>query len=262
MFWVVSVAAVFGLIFGSAINAMIWRIKVGRSWVRGRSVCPDCGRMLKAVDLVPVFSWVVLGGKCRYCHQPIKDHPLVEVTTALVFGLSAAVFYNSPEFNFVTGAFWLVMVVMLLVLAFYDLRWMILPDKVMLPLIVVAFCFAVALAVMTHSGVLLADHLGAAVLAGGAFYALVFFSKGRAMGGGDIKLAFAMGLILGIQSTMVALFVAFVTGAAVGVVLIASRRRTRKDQIPFGPFLALATIVAFLYGPAIVSFYLGLNGLN
>jgi prepilin signal peptidase PulO-like enzyme (type II secretory pathway) len=157
---------------------------------------------------------------------------------------------------------------MLLVLAVYDLRWLILPDKVMLPMIGVAVVFVAVMAGLTEWGWpatqawrMLAGPLAAALVAGGGFYALVYLSKGRAMGGGDIKLAFAMGLILGLKGTAVALLVAFNAAAAVGIVLIVLKRRGRKDQIPFGPFLVGGTVVAFLWGQEIVDWYLRLNGL-
>ena len=254
-------AGMLGLLFGSAVNAMVWRIYVGRSWAKGRSVCPDCGHVLGVADLVPVLSWLALGGKCRYCGAPIKDHPVVELVTALAFGLSAYALVTQGRLDVVKLAFWLVILVMLIVLAVYDLRWLILPDKVMLPLMALAAGYALAVAVEARSLVPLAGSLAAAVAAGGAFYALVFFSRGRAMGGGDIKLAFVMGLILGPSGTAVALLLAFNVAAVVGIVMIAMRRRTRKDQIPFGPFLAGGTVVAFLYGQLLVNWYLRLNGL-
>jgi prepilin signal peptidase PulO-like enzyme (type II secretory pathway) len=261
VYYVVS-AGLFGLLFGSAINAMVWRLYVGRSWVKGRSVCPDCGHTLGVRDLVPVFSWLALGGKCRYCKAPIKDHPAVEAATGVAFALSVYALYPISTIGWLKLVWWLVMLVMLIVLAVYDKRWMILPDKVMLPLIVVAFGYAVVTSVLARSPVTLAGYLVAAVLAGGAFYSIVFFSKGRAMGGGDIKLAFAMGLMLGLANTAVAMLVAFDVAAVVGIVMMALKRRSRKDQIPFGPFLVGGTVVAFLFGPAVVTWYLQLVGLT
>jgi prepilin signal peptidase PulO-like enzyme (type II secretory pathway) len=260
MLFVVVVAAMLGLIFGSAINAMVWRLYVGRSWVKGRSICPECEHVLSAVDLVPVVSWLMLRGRCRYCRAPIKDHPIVEIVTGLAFALSAYALYFNGTFDAVKLVFWMAMLVLLLVLAVYDARWFILPDKIMLPLIVVAFGYAASTAVVTHSAHALVDYLVAAVVAGGAFYAIVFFSRGRAMGGGDIKLAFCMGLILGLQGTLVALFLAFNAAAVIGLALIASGKRGRKDQIPFGPFLVGATVVAFLYSSQIVDWYLRISG--
>jgi leader peptidase (prepilin peptidase)/N-methyltransferase len=258
----VCVAGLFGLLFGSAINAMVWRLHVGRSWAKGRSECPDCGHVLSSRDLVPVLSWLMLGGRCRYCRAPIKDHPVVEVATSIVFALSAFALVSTGVLSWVQLVFWLVLAVMLIVLAVYDQRWLILPDKVMLPLIVVAFLYVVTMSVAAHSPRMLAEYLLAAMLAGGAFYSLVFFSKGRAMGGGDIKLAFAMGLILGPGRTLLALLIAFNVAAIVGIAMMALRHRSRKDQIPFGPFLVTATIVAFLYGQQIIEWYLRLNGLT
>jgi prepilin signal peptidase PulO-like enzyme (type II secretory pathway) len=259
----VLVFGLLGLLFGSAINAMVWRLKVQRSWVKGRSECPDCGHVLAPKDLIPVFSYVSLGGKCRYCRAPIQDHPSVEVVTAAAFAVSAAVLLTGPVTvsNLVNLVFWLVILVMLIVLAVFDKRWMILPDKVMLPLILVAFAAGLTQAVMERAPELLANYLAAAVVAGGVFYAIVFFSKGKAMGGGDIKLAFAMGLILGLQNTAVAMLIAFNVAAIVGVTMIVTKKRSRKDLIPFGPFLVAATIVAYLFGDRIVDWYLRLNGL-
>jgi prepilin signal peptidase PulO-like enzyme (type II secretory pathway) len=274
--WALMLAVVvglLGLIFGSAINAMVWRLYVGRSWTRGRSECPECGHKLAVKDLVPVVSWVMLRGKCRYCKKPIKDHPAVELVTALAFALSAYVLAPSLVGG-VTGAMewvrlglWLVMLVMLIVLAVYDLRWLLLPDKVMVPLILVALVYAGAMAGLSQwagqaeAWRVLVGALLAGVAVGGAFYALVLFSKGRAMGGGDIKLAFAMGLMLGVKGVAVAMLLAFNAAAIVGIVMIATKRRGRKDQIPFGPFLVGGTVVAFLFGRILIDWYLRMNGM-
>jgi prepilin signal peptidase PulO-like enzyme (type II secretory pathway) len=255
------VGVIFGLIFGSAINAMVWRLKVGRSWVKGRSVCPDCGHTLAARDLVPVVSWLLLGGKCRYCRKPIKDHPIVELVTAVAFGLSAYALYPATSAGWIKLLLWLVLLVMLLVLAIYDARWMLLPDKVMIPLLLLALAYAAVMAVVNRSPQMLIHALVTAVLVGGAFYGVVFVSKGRAMGGGDIKLAAAMGLILGPRATAVAMLLAFNSAAIIGVVLMLAHRKGRRDQIAFGPFLVAGAIVAFLYGQQIVTWYLRINGL-
>jgi prepilin signal peptidase PulO-like enzyme (type II secretory pathway) len=255
------VAGVFGLIFGSAINAMVWRLYVGRSWVRGRSECPDCGHKLAAKDLVPVVSWLALGGKCRYCRKPIKDHPVVELVTAVGFALSAWALAPTTTVGWVRLGLWLVLLVLLIVLAVYDLRWMLLPDKVMVPLVLVALAYTATMAVMAHSLWVLGGAALAALAAGGAFYVLAVVSKGRAMGGGDIKLAFALGLMLGVQGTAVALLVAFNAAALVAIGLMVVRRRKLRDQIPFGPFLVGGAVVAFLFGHQIVAWYLRLNGL-
>jgi leader peptidase (prepilin peptidase) / N-methyltransferase len=255
---VVVLAGVFGLLIGSAINAMVWRLYVGRSWVRGRSECPDCGHKLAARDLVPVVSWVMLGGRCRYCGKRIHwQYPVVELLTAGLFALSAAVL----EPGWWRLGVWLVMLVMLIVLAVYDLRWMILPDKITLPLVVVALGYSVVTAGLAGSVQVLWGALVAGGVAGGAFLGLVAVTRGRAMGGGDVKLAAGMGLMLGVQATAVAMLVAFNAAAVVGLGLIVAGRRTRKDEMPFGPFLVAGTVVAFLFGRALVAWYLRLNGV-
>jgi leader peptidase (prepilin peptidase)/N-methyltransferase len=204
----------------------------------------------------------MLRGKCRYCRTPIKDHPVVEVVTAFTFALSVLALDPVSKLGLLELVIWLVMLVLMIVLAVYDARWMLLPDKVMLPLIAVAVIYQFVVAFLTRYPKSLLGVLAAAVLAGGVFYAIVFLSKGRAMGGGDIKLAFAMGLILGPRDTLVAMVVAFNAAAILGIVLIVTRRRGRKDQISFGPFLVGGTVVAFLYGQQIVDWYLRANGLN
>jgi len=260
---IVTYIGLLGLMIGSAINAVVWRLYVGRKWTRGRSMCPDCEHQLAARDLVPVMSWLWLRGNCRYCHKHISwQYPVVELLTAVLFGLSAAVLAPSTLGGFILLGFWLVILTLLIILAVYDARWLILPDTVMVPTIAVALVYVTAAALLTHSHQVALGAFEAAVVAGGGFWLLVMVTKGRAMGGGDVKLAFAMGLILGAQGTAVGLLVAFNTAALVGVVLIVSKLKGRKDQIPFGPYLVGGTIVAFLFARPIVDWYLRLNGLR
>jgi prepilin signal peptidase PulO-like enzyme (type II secretory pathway) len=257
----VGIAFLFGLIFGSAINAIVWRVYVGRSWMRGRSQCPDCGHELAARDLVPVFSWLALRGKCRYCGAPIKDHPIVELVTGATFAFAALALLPAGVVGLVRLGFMVFILVMLVALAVYDQRWLILPDKLMLPLIGVTFVYTVVMAVMERAPRVLEGSLLAALLAGGAFFALVYFSKGRAMGGGDIKLAFAMGLLLGLQGTGVALLLAFNAAAIIGVTMIVLRKRKRNDHIPFGPFLVAGAVIAFVLGRQLLALYLNWTGM-
>lgn len=251
-----------GLMVGSAINALVWRLHEKRSWVRGRSECPECHHHLAARDLVPVLSWLSLRGRCRYCHKPIQDHPIVELVTAAAFGLSAYILLPVGTGGLVRIVFWLAALTLLLLLAVYDAKWMLLPDKVVLPLMALAFVYSSTMAVVMGSTRILVGPILAGVLASGAFMALVIFSRGRAMGGGDVKLALAMGLLLGLKGTALAMLVAFNTAAVVGIALILIRRRGRRDQIPFGPFLVAGTIVAFLFGNNIAQWYIRVSGLG
>ena len=252
-----------GLMIGSAINAIVWRIYVGRKWSQGRSMCPECKHELAAKDLVPVLSWVMLRGRCRYCKAKIHwQYPLVELVTTGLFYLSAVALGANSVMSGVLLGLWLLILTLLIIMAVYDARWMILPDKIMYPTIVVAAGLLVVRMVQAHSWVVGRGPVLAALIAGGGFFAMVYFSKGRAMGGGDIKLAFLMGLLLGLKGTALAMLIAFNVAAVVGITLIIVRKRGRRDQIPFGPFLVLGTVVAYLYGNDIINWYLQINGLG
>jgi leader peptidase (prepilin peptidase)/N-methyltransferase len=255
-------AGALGLVVGSGVNALVWRLHEGTSWVRGRSHCSYCGHLLAARDLVPVISWIVLGGKCRYCRKSITDGPVIELVAGVVFAWSMWVFYPVLPGSVLQFGTWLLVTALLLALAAYDWRWMLLPDKLMLPLTMVVAVLAAVSAIVTSELRVVQGALAAALLGGGAFWLMAAASRGRAMGGGDIKLAFAMGLLLGLQGTMVAMFVAFNVAALAGVWLIVTRKRGRRDHIPFGPYLVLGTIVAYLYEREIVAAYLRLGGID
>ncbi len=256
--------ALYGLIIGSFINALVWRINTGRSIAKGRSMCPECKHTLAAKDLVPVVSWVVLAGKCRYCSKGISwQYPAVELLTSVLFGLSYFALLPIGLWGWILFVGWLIVLGGLIVLAVYDLRWMILPDAVVLPMVL--FWGAIlAIGGLSQNIVwgLILYHLIAAFAVGGGFLILATLAKGKLMGGGDVKLGFLMGLLLGLRASGVALFIAFNSAAIIGLALIALKLKTRKDHIPFGPFLVLGTVVAFLYGPQIIAWYLALNGVR
>lgn len=285
----VIIMAVLGLLFGSFINAWVWRLHLRQSHianrssqdipkkrnaqseerlsiVRGRSMCPECHHELAALDLIPVVSWLMLRGRCRYCRKPISlQYPLVELATAGLFALSYLALRPSLQGQSLQTsigfAVWLFILTSLIALAVYDLRWMLLPDVILVPVMAVAALWLGLQLLLGAPFWVLAGPVIAAVVAGGGFYLLAAVSKGRWMGGGDIKLAFAMGLILGLRKLGVALFVGFDSAALVGLALLATRVKKRSEYIPFGPFLVVGTIVAMLYGQAIIDWYLKINGL-
>lgn len=225
-------------------------------------MCPDCRHELAARDLVPVFSWLVLKGKCRYCRKNIHwQYPAVELLTAILFGLSAAALAPVLFIQYATFLIWLILLTMMIILAVYDTRWMILPDRIMKPAIVIAVLQLVALAIFGEPLRVYIGPIIAAIGAGFGFYILATIAGGRMMGGGDVKLAFLMGLILGISKTILALLLAFNVAAIVGVILIALRLHKRNQPMPFGPYLILGTFIAYLYGSEIIHWYLNLNGL-
>ncbi|HSH31076.1 MAG TPA: prepilin peptidase [Candidatus Saccharimonadales bacterium] len=290
---IAAIIAILGLLVGSFINAVVWRLhrqskvdhstgslrqdsgstagqesrkskakEVGLSITHGRSMCPQCRHQLAPQDLVPVLSWLALRGRCRYCRQAISpQYPLVELATAGLFALSYLTLYPIPYTlaSWLNLALWLYFLTALIILAVYDARWMLLPDVVLLPAIAVAAAQLVLNLVLGQPTLATASSLLAAAAAGASFYAIAWLTKGKGMGGGDIKLVFLMGLLLGLASTAVALFVGFMTASLVGVGLIAAaklKKQERPKYIAFGPFLIAGTIIAKLYGTGIVEWYL------
>lgn len=259
---IAGIIALYGLLIGSAINAIVWRLYAGKSWAKGRSMCPDCKHTLAAKDLIPVVSWVFLKGRCRYCRKRIHwQYPAVELVTAALFGLSYAVLVPVTLIGGVLFVIWLAMLTMMIILAVCDLRWFILPNKIMFPLLILGLLRLVFVAVFGGHVQLWLGPLEAALLVGGAFWVMANLKNGSLMGGGDVKLAVFMGLLLGLQKIALAMLLAFNTAAIISVALIVFKLRKRSDLIPFGPFLIGATIVAYLYGGPIIQWYLRLNGL-
>jgi len=255
----------FGLAVGSFLNAVIYRLEAGDSALRGRSYCPRCKHVLSWQDLVPVLSFVMLRGKCRYCKGQISpQYPLVEICTAGIFLLSFK--FQVSSLNQASSAeilnilyLWIISS-FLIVLFVYDLKHYILPDKILFPAIGVVLGYRVSEFLKFENwdlfGIwsLVFGALGAASF----FLAIFLISRGKAMGFGDVKLALFMGLFLGWPNILVALFVAFMLGGAVGGVLILLRKKHMKSEIPFGPFLIAGTFAALFWGQWIIHWYLRL----
>jgi prepilin signal peptidase PulO-like enzyme (type II secretory pathway) len=260
-----------GLCFGSFINALVWRIheqakpKGKRaasdkelSISTGRSMCPHCKHTLAASDLVPFFSWLILRGKCRYCHHKIDDTPITEVVLPILFVLS----YAYWPLGFTVGgivlfAIWLVVLVMLTALMLYDFRWMLLPNRIVYPLIGVSVVFALAKALYFGDGPSFLVQVAFSVLiAGGIFYVLFQLSGGKWIGGGDVKLGYGLGLLLmSPAKAILMLFTASLLGLLVTAPLLLAGKAKVSSRIPFGPFLILATIIVFLIGTEIINWY-------
>ncbi len=267
----VFLLGVLGLIFGSFSGATAWRIHkrmeaedAGKqidekySVSRGRSLCESCGHELAALDLVPLLSWLVLRGRCRYCRTRLSwEYPLIELVMAGLFVVSYLVLAPTSLSQWLYFAYWLYLVTSLLILAVSDLKWMLLPDVVLLPAL--ALATALALAQLLAGGS--AGMLLAGLVAGGAFLALSVLSGGRGMGMGDVKLAALMGVVLGPLHTVIAMLIGFNSAAVVSLGLIALHRKRAKDHIPFGPFLIAGLVIALLWGAPISTWYLRVAGL-
>jgi len=260
----------FGLVMGSFLNCIIYRLQTGEGFLKGRSFCPHCRHALSWQDLIPVFSFLILKGKCRYCQKPISwQYPLVELATGIIFLLIVwnLEFGICLEFGIWNLLFYLLISCFLIIIFVYDLKHYIIPDAVIYPAIAIAFLYQLFRMLNfvnwnlfgiwnVESGIL--RPISSAFLASLFFLAIVFLSQGKWMGLGDVKLAFLMGLFLGFPNILVALFLAFFIGAIIGIGLIISGKRTLKSEVPFGPFLITGTFIALFWGNQITNWYLSL----
>lgn len=247
-----------GLAIGSFINALEYRVQHGLSIVRtaantkkrspARSMCPQCKHQLHAGDLVPVVSFLLLRGRCRYCGKPIHwQYPVVELAAALACILATAVYGVSLD-TVIVSFFALV----LLFIFVYDLKYQLILDSVTLPLIPIAFVLSIARGLEWRSLLL------GALVGGGVFAVQYLLSRGRWIGGGDIRLGVLMGVMLGFPVTLAALFFAYLFGALVGLILLAYQKAGLQTRIAFGTFLSASTFLCLLWGVRVVEWYVHL----
>lgn len=245
---------VVGLCLGSFVNAFVWRLKKKRNWITGRSECSSCRHKLGFLDLVPVFSYLLLKGRCRYCKMPIQDTPLVEVG----MGVALLISYQYWPFGFdaidsIRFGLWVISLVLLMTMFVYDLRWMILPDKLTRALLAIAGVQAVILLIYGEISSNDIPSILLSVLVGGGIFHLIYeYSKGKYIGGGDVKLGYAYGLLLldPLLSWMT-LTIASLLGSVIALGLIATKRKSISAKLPFGPLLILGLFVSMLFGQEI-----------
>ncbi len=237
----------FGLIIGSFLNVCIYRIPLGKSIVFPPSSCPVCKRRIKWYDNIPLISYILLGGRCRYCKSRISPiYPLVEFLTAII---TVGVYV---KFGFsIDMAFYLLFAYMLIVGSFIDFRYYIIPDRISLGLMVVGLIFGY----LSHRFLFSLYGLifGFALLYFVAILGKLLFKK-EAMGGGDIKLLGGIGAFLGIKGVLFVLFFSSLFGSIVGIALIVAKKSEMGGRIPFGPYLSLAALVYLFFGQQILRF--------
>ncbi len=242
------VVTILGLAVGSFLNVCIYRIPLKETVVYKSSSCPHCSAKLKVVDLVPLISYVALKGKCRYCKKRISLlYPSLELLTAVTFVASYLLLGNS-----IFLVKYLFLFSVLIIITFVDLEYQAIPNN----LIVILLLWA-TLWQLLYPEISLGKAFSGAALGGGLLLLIAVISKGG-MGGGDIKLMFVMGLYLGLSLTALALFLGFLSGSVIGLILIVLRYKTRKDPIPFAPFLTVGIISATLWGYNIIDYYINL----
>lgn len=256
-----TVAFVFilGLFIGSFLNVVVLRLHRAESFIKGASKCLFCKHRLYPKDLIPLFSYLFLKGHCRYCRQKFShQYPLVELFTGLAFVLVFWKIIPSLDVSSITALQflylldWWVIVSFLIIIFIYDLKYYLILDKVVWPGIILALLVNLVLGVSVFNLVF------AAVIGGGFFLLQFILSKGRWIGGGDIRLGIFMGVILGWPQVLTALFVSYILGSLISVFLLLGKSKAWGDKIPFGTFLALGTFITMLWGSSLVTWYLSL----
>jgi leader peptidase (prepilin peptidase)/N-methyltransferase len=243
----VVVAFLGGLVMGSFVTVVGYRVPRGESIVGPRSRCPTCGVQIAAYDNVPVFSWLLLRGRSRCCGKRISArYPLTELALGALYAATVAVLWDDPT----ELALGIVFVTTLVAVTLTDLERRVIPNKIL----IVAAVLGVVIAAVGDPGSLPVRTIAGA--AAGTLFFLVALAYPRGMGLGDVKLVAVMGLFLG-RNVAPAILVALLAGSAVGLFLIAQRgAAARKQAIPFGPFLAFGGVVGLLLGDQLVDLYL------
>ncbi len=246
----------FGLIIGSFLNAALYRLEVGGSLVKERSRCPLCGHILKWYELLPVLSFLIQKRKCRSCGGKISfQYPLVELLTGFLFLSTFLYIWAGLSFQGIIDVVYIFTVLSFIILIFvFDLKHYIIPNIAVYSLITISFFYS--LYFYSFSEILF--YILAAFLASGFFLLLYVVSSGKWIGMGDVKYGVFMGFFLGWPKILIGLFIAYIVGALVGVMLMAFEKKNIKSEIPFGPFLIVGTLTAYFFGMDILSWYLNL----
>lgn len=246
----------FGLAVGSFLNVLIDRLAKGESPFKGRSHCDHCRKTLSPSDLLPVVSFILLKGRCRYCKKKLsRQYPLIEVVTGCLF-VFVGIYANSLPVCQLFGVSCQLYILSLLIISASflvifatDVKYQIIPDEMILSSLMGA---ALYVYVMKLSFL---EHIAAGLICSGFFLLLYLLTKGKGMGLGDVKLAFVIGFLLGSGAGFIGLYLAFLTGAVVSIILILLKLKNRKDKIAFGPFLVSATLLSIVWGNKLLQWY-------
>jgi len=241
-----------GLAVGSFLNVVILRIDDLKSILNTRSKCPHCKETLKWYDLLPFISFVLLKGKCRYCSKTISwQYPLVELGVAALFVL----LYFQFQLSWALVFYALVFTILTVVFA-YDLKYQLVPDE---------FVWLVLIIILAGSwyfgGFGLLNMVLGGLIGGGVIAFLVLISKEKWMGAGDIKIAIALGALVGYPQAPLLLFLAFVIGSFFGIGLIIFQKKGLKDSLPFAPFLIFSALITLFFGNMLIYWYLSKMGI-
>lgn len=256
---------IFGSIIGSFLNVLIIRLPEEHT-IHGRSHCMNCKHDLSAIDLVPVFSYLFLRGKCRYCRSVIsRRYFYIEVITGLLFALCFARIFPLSLYEYIIFAKYIFVSAVLMVIFMIDYEHFLILDKVVVFAASILFAFNLVLDLFAKTFWANSLTLNGLLAALGLFFffgALHYFSKGKWMGFGDVKFAFVLGFATVFPVIVVNIFLSFLIGSLVGMVLIIARAKEMQSEIPFGTFLAVSCYITLLYGQEILVWYMNLIGLR
>ncbi|MDD2656397.1 MAG: prepilin peptidase [Patescibacteria group bacterium] len=240
---------IFGLVFGSFLNALEWRLFEKKSLMT-RSECTKCHKMIKWYDNIPIFSFLFLKGKCRECQAKISwQYPIVELVMGLLFVFVLFYYFSFADFSILSIVRDCLVIFVLSFVFVYDFKYMEVSDTMTLGSSLLFFIIALFLGSSWFSMI-----LGA--LIGGGFFLLQFvLSKGKWVGGGDIRIGFLMGILLGWKLLLLALWLAYIIGGFISIFLVLSNKKGMKNEVAFGTYLTVATFITMFFGNQILEWY-------
>ncbi|HUQ85420.1 MAG TPA: prepilin peptidase [Candidatus Limnocylindrales bacterium] len=249
----VIVLFILGIFVGSFLNVLADRLPNGENPFKGRSHCEYCKKILSPFDLIPLFSYISTGGKCRYCKKKLSFYyPLSELITGILFASAYIFSTNIGEFNihfWLTIAYSLVILSSLIVIFLTDIKYGLIPFNVT----VMAFVVALIFKSIYFSSDLRLSFISA-LCSFLAFLFIFLVTKGRGMGFGDVIYVFLMGFLLGYPKIILGMYIAFISGAIISLILVmAKKKKIKGSTIPFGPFLVSGTIISMFWGDILIS---------
>jgi len=237
---------IYGLFIGSFLNVCIYRIPAGISIIKPPSSCGSCGHILNYIDMLPVINYIINKGKCRYCkaHYSIQ-YPLIEMLNGILYSL--VVLKYGFSWN---SVIYCILISLLIVISIIDLKYKIIPDRLNITGAILGIIF-----ILLDKTILFDRFLGLGI---GLLLFLTIAVLTNAMGGGDIKLMAVLGLIFGAKGILFITLFSFVIGAIISVALLILKIKSRKDEIPFGPFISLSALIYIFFGTNIITWYINI----
>lgn len=246
--------AIYGLLIGSFLNVVIYRVPRNENIAWPGSHCTSCGHGLSWYDNIPVFSYLFLSGECRYCGEKISvQYPLVEAANAIIY-IVLYIFFYQVRLDFL---FLSLISSALIAITVIDLKEQIIPDSLVISVLVLSILHKTLLYFFEGIPFPIKDSLLGLVIAGGLFLLIVLVSRGG-MGGGDVTLIGALGFVLGLRGILLVIFLSFLLGSLISVFLLATKIKSRKDPIPFGPFIVLGFWITLFIGDNLINWYANL----